>query len=274
MFQLGNDELSLTLLDPVEDASRLGVRYVSGCYVYQIDDARLGPLFSGPVYPVDPPPVFDGQGIPEAFRLTVDPSEGCSIVFGNAIIADDGSRGRDKAALERCRWRTDQEELRLRMSTTQQFGDISLNLHREIALAGREITSSTRVQNTGSAPLPLMWYAHPFFPWPEDGVCCRFSCNVNLPENPGFRVNDEGFIERIPEHDWGKGQFIQIDGVQGHHIEATMRHPTRGEMMVTGDVAMSEMPIWGNACTVSFEPYLQQVVAPNTELTWSLTYHV
>lgn len=274
MFTLGNDDLTLTLLDPVDDEDRLGTRYVSGCYVYQIEDAKLGHLFSGPVYPDDPPPVFDGQGIPEAFRHTVDPVDGRAIVFGNSIIADDGTRGRVKQVLERCRWRIDQEEVRLRMSTTQRFEDLALNLHREISLAGRQITSSTTVQNIGSVPVPLMWYAHPFFPWPADGVCCRFSCDISLPENPGFRVNGDGYIERIPEHDWGKGQFIQIEGVKGHRIEAVMNHPTRDEMTVSGDFPMSEMPIWGNACTVSFEPYLEESVAPNGEYSWSLTYSV
>jgi len=146
LFHLGNDQLSLTLLDPVTDASRLGARYVSGCYVYQIEDTRLGPLFSGPVDPDDPPPVFDGQGIPEAFRYTVDPADGQGIIFGNSIIADDGG-ARQKEVIERCRWRTDHQEVQLRMSTTHHFVDLSLNLHREIALAGRQITSSTRVQN-------------------------------------------------------------------------------------------------------------------------------
>ncbi len=274
MFQLGNDELSLTLLDPVEDEDRLGTRYVSGCYVYQIEDARLGPLFSGPAYPHDPPPVFDGQGIPEAFRHTVDPVDGRRLVLGNSIIADDGSGGREKEVVERCRWRTDQEEVRLRMSTTQRFGEVGLNLHRELTLAGREVTSSTLVQNIGSVALPLMWFAHPFFPWPEDGVCCHFACDVSLPDNPGFRVNDDGYIERIPEHDWSRGQFIQIDGIKGQKIDATMRHQTRGQMQIQGDFSMSEMPIWGNACTVSFEPYLEQQVAPNDEFSWTLTYHV
>jgi hypothetical protein len=96
LYYLGNDELRLTLLDPVEDEGRLGTRYVSGCYVYQIDDARLGPLLSGPAYPQDPPPGFHGQGIPEAFRLTVDPAKGRGIVLGNAIVADNGRRSRDK----------------------------------------------------------------------------------------------------------------------------------------------------------------------------------
>ncbi|MEE2834237.1 MAG: hypothetical protein VYD18_17895, partial [Candidatus Latescibacterota bacterium] len=108
MFHLGNDELNLTLLDPVEDEGRLGTRYVSGCYIYQIDDAKLGPLFSGPAYPDDPPPVFDGQGLPEAFRSTMDLVDGRGIVFGNAIVVDDGSRSREKQVLERCSWSVDQ----------------------------------------------------------------------------------------------------------------------------------------------------------------------
>jgi len=275
LLHLGNDELTLTLLDPVEDEGRLGTRYVSGCYVYQIDDTKLGPLFSGPAYPDDPPPVFDGQGLPEAFRSTMDPVDGRGIVFGNAIVVDDGSRSREKQVLERCSWSVDQDqERRLRMSTTQRFGDRALNLHREIVLSGRKITSTTRMQNIGTLPLPLTWFAHPFFPWPEDGVCCRFSCDINLPDNAGFRINADGFIERIAGHDWSRGVFVQVDGVKGHLIEAAMRHPTAVEITVQGDFPMSAMPIWGNARTVSFEPYLEDTVAPDAEVEWSLSYVV
>lgn len=274
LFQLSNDEISLTFLDPVEDEARLGTRYVSGCYVYQVDDARLGPLFSGPVYPDDPPPVFDGQGIPDAFCTTVDAVDGQSIVFGNSIIVDDGSRGREKEVVERCQWSKETEPCRVRMSTTQRFGEMELNLHREIEIVGREIISSTRVQNVGSAALPLMWFAHPFFPWPEDGVCCSFTCPATVPDNPGFRLNAEGVIERIAEHDWDKGQFLQIGDVAGHKIDARMRHPTRGDIRVLGDFDMSQMPLWGNACTVSFEPYLEQSVETGAELSWSLRYFV
>jgi|TARA_B100001964_G_C14200402_1_gene585467 hypothetical protein len=274
LFCLGNDELSLTLLDPVEDETRLGTRYVSGCYIHQVEVARLGPLFSGPVYPEDPPPVFHGQGIPEAFRITVDPVDGQGICFGNSFFADDGSSRRHRKAIERCRWRIDQEEVRLRMSTTQRFGDLAINLHREIALAGREVTSATRVQNIGSVPVPLTWFAHPFFPWPEDGVCCRFSGDISLSDNPGFGLDENGFIVRLPDHDWSRGQLTQIEGLKGHRLDAVMRHPVRGEMTVQGDFAMSQMPIWGNACTVSFEPYLEESVDPNAELAWSLSYHL
>ena len=53
-----------------------------------------------------------------------------------------------------------------------------------------------------------------------------------------------------------------------------MRHPTGGRIMVEGDFPMSRMPIWGNARTVSFEPYLEETVSPDAELAWSLTYRV
>lgn len=332
MLSLGNDELALTILDPVDDGDhrefpagassaphppprrdgrrwraadedRLGTRYVSGGYVYQVEDARLGPLFSGPAYPRDPPPAHDGQGLPEAFRPMTDPGSGKRLVIGNAVIADEGTRGSEHAVLERCRWRTEHGQVRLRMATTQQLGAWSLNLYREICLTGREIASSTRVVNRGAAPLPLVWYAHPFFPWPADGVCCRFSRAVTVADNPGLRVNADGLaapagslwrahrrrrirhrlamaalagaqIERIAAHDWQKGQFVQIEGVAGQRLEAVQRHPTRGEVTVSGDFEMSHMPIWGNACTLSFEPYLTREVPAGAELAWSLTYRV
>ena len=130
------------------------------------------------------------------------------------------------------------------------------------------------MQNIGSVPVPLTWFAHPFFPWPEDGVCCRFSGDISLSDNPGFGLDENGFIVRLPDHDWSRGQLTQIEGLKGHRLDAVMRHPVRGEMTVQGDFAMSQMPIWGNACTVSFEPYLEESVDPNAELAWSLSYHL
>jgi hypothetical protein len=53
-----------------------------------------------------------------------------------------------------------------------------------------------------------------------------------------------------------------------------MRHPTAVEITVQGDFPMSAMPIWGNARTASFEPYLEDTVAPDAEVEWSLSYVV
>src|SRR6266567_1051673 len=68
MLTLSNDQLVVSILDPVDDRPRLGSRYVTGGYVYDVTDRKLGVVTSGPGYPDEVfPPVFDGQGLPEAF---------------------------------------------------------------------------------------------------------------------------------------------------------------------------------------------------------------
>ena len=69
MYELRNNSLSVTILDPLADQERFGVRYCTGGYIYQVEDARHGPLLSGPTYP-DSFNWFDGQGIPDAFNLS------------------------------------------------------------------------------------------------------------------------------------------------------------------------------------------------------------
>ena len=67
MFTIGNDSLSVTLLDPVADRDRFGTRYCTGGYIFQIKDSTKGDLLSGPTFP-DSFNVYDGQGIPDAFN--------------------------------------------------------------------------------------------------------------------------------------------------------------------------------------------------------------
>ena len=66
MYTIQNQNLAITLLDPVADQERFGTRYCTGGYIFQVDDGKVGPLLSGPTYP-DSFNVFDGQGIPDAF---------------------------------------------------------------------------------------------------------------------------------------------------------------------------------------------------------------
>ena len=68
MYPLSNTDLQVELLDPLADQARFGIRYCTGGYIFQITDARHGPLLTGPTYPEDFN-WFDGQGIPDAFNL-------------------------------------------------------------------------------------------------------------------------------------------------------------------------------------------------------------
>ncbi|MEE2658725.1 MAG: hypothetical protein VX733_09500 [Candidatus Latescibacterota bacterium] len=277
MLYLANDELRLHVLDPVADQSRLGTRYTSGCYVYQIEEARHGPLMSGPVYPSDPPPVFDGQGIPEAFPYTLDPIDGKRLAIGIGIIHDDESDENEfntRKVAERCTWEIEAAESSLQMRTSQSMADHALQLQRRLTLQGRELTSTSQLRNTGDAPLPTIWFAHPFFHWaPASPWVCRFrGFTATMNDNPGFRVGADNAVERISDHDWEAGQFVHIEGCTGYLLDAEQSHPSLGKIAVTGDFALARMPIWGNACTVSFEPYLEQTLQPGEELSWSLTY--
>ncbi len=69
MIQLSNRELTLDLLDPDSDPSRLGTRYCWGGYIWQVHDVRHGPLLTGPEWPEPKPTPFNGQGLPESFRF-------------------------------------------------------------------------------------------------------------------------------------------------------------------------------------------------------------
>jgi hypothetical protein len=71
MLYLSNQHLKIAILDPVQDQDRLGPRYCTGGYIYQVEDAKLGPLFSGPDYPAEPASGVNGQGVPEVFQFTL-----------------------------------------------------------------------------------------------------------------------------------------------------------------------------------------------------------
>ncbi|MEC8992844.1 MAG: hypothetical protein VX656_16490 [Candidatus Latescibacterota bacterium] len=76
---------------------------------------------------------------------------------------------------------------------------------------------------------------------------------------------------RKADHDWDKGQFVKIEGCQGRDVRAQYHHP-RGQITVHNDFELAQMPIWGNSCTVSFEPHLEKTLASSTVFSWSLVY--
>ena len=142
MYRLANQNLEVTILDPVADRDRLGVRYCTGGYIFQVTDAQLGPLLAGPTYP-DSFNWFDGQGIPDAFNLgpLLDPedSDPLALVLGVGIC-DLKKREVDTF----CTWQVSQKTHAINFSTEHSFLSYSIALERTVTLTGRTVRSWTR----------------------------------------------------------------------------------------------------------------------------------
>lgn len=283
MYTLENSSLSISVLDPVADVARMGARYCTGGYIYQVTDARLGKLLSGPEYPKPEPKVFDGQGAPDMFHnplgIEHDSRTGevaCIGVgrFRRANPDQPFNIGGNYTAIEYLRWEVESAPGRLDMHTRTTFHEWGYSLGRILTLEGRTLTSRTEIKNDGSAAFDLRWFAHPFFPLTSDQVLCRFiSPRIDLPENPGYHLNSEGYICRKADFDWARGCY-QVLGLEPGEagLEVIEKDPKAGEVLVKTDFTPGYLPIWGNANTFSFEPYHIRALAPGEESAWTISY--
>ncbi|HEX5414596.1 MAG TPA: hypothetical protein VFZ25_02945 [Chloroflexota bacterium] len=287
MLTLTNDQLAVSVLDPVADRARLGSRYCTGGYVYAVADQRRGMITSGPGYPSEEqPPLFDGQGLPEAFpsQLWVGkdpngppmalPAPGTTmLVIGVGLVrATPMEKIREMPVDEFCEWQTSSSPTSLRMETTQSYAGWQFELTRELRLANRTLVSETRLTNTGADAVSFRWFPHPFFPLPK-GECCKFNCSVSMPENPGYEMLASGFVGTKTDHEWSRaGHFQALEHQAAHPLITLQRHPTLGLIAASCSYVPTFFPIWGNRNTFSFEPYLSQAVAPGAESTWAITY--
>ena len=281
MFTLSNDELVLSVLDPVADQSLLGSRYCTGGYIWQIEDQCKGPLLTGPQYPSPTPPSFHGQGAPEAF---VTPLGNADVPVGETVtvigvgdVVRSGNvepfHARDNPTVRRfCSWTVERDDRTVRMTTEQDSGECALTLTRQVSLDGRTITSQTEVVNRCSVGLPLSWFPHPFFPPPADGRCCRFGFSWSLPENAGYFRNDRAELCMKQEYPWRKGLFQRLDISPGVDFSAEIAHPVVGVVSITTDYRVDTLPVWANEVTLSPEPYLGRTVAPDERTAWRIIY--
>ena len=282
MHTLENSELTVSVLDPVADEARLGSRYCSGGYIYQVTDVVKGNLLSGPQYPDPEPDVFDGQGAPDMFMLALGAENvpvggevGCIGVgrVRRTSPIEPFSVRHNPDVIEYLQWAINQNSNSITMETEHAFQDWAYRLIRQVALSGRMVHSRTEIHSLGRAELPLRWFPHPFFPLTDDDVLCRFSIPVSLPDNPGFWLNDEGYVCRKPDYNWPKGCFQALEyepTSQGATI--LQRHATTGQVITIIDYEPSFLPIWGNDCTFSFEPYLERRLEPGQSTAWSVNY--
>lgn len=269
MYTLENDALKVTILDPVADRDRMGPRYCTGGYIFQVEDARHGPLLSGPTYP-NSFNWFDGQGLPEAFNLgpLTDSAAGGGL---SLVIGVGPCNLEDKTVSEFCVWDVEQAAANLRFLTSQEMGGYALELERVVALHGRTVHSGTRLRNCGGRPIRLCWFPHPFFPQPESGELCRLNLACTMPENPAYELGANGFICR-KGWPWDDGHYQALEYKDSANLVVTQRHPSLGLVVASCQYVPTYFPIWGNANTFSWEPFLERTIHSNQELSWSVDY--
>jgi hypothetical protein len=281
MYILSNTQLQVEILDPKVETARLGSRYCTAGYIWQVTDARLGALMSGPEYP-DEPSTFNGQGIPDMFRRplgaeTAQVGEEVSCIGVGRVLRSSPKQpfgAQDNPmVIQFLAWDVERQPAALVMRAEHTFGEWSYSIKRVVALEGRILRSHTLLRNQGRLPLSLYWFPHPFFPLTPDEVLCRFSIPVRAPENPGFVLREDGFFARKTSHDWKKGCFVALEyEPDGTGLTITQKHSLLGEVTSVTDYDPAFLPIWGNHRTFSFEPFIEREIPLGGVAQWSVEY--
>ena len=278
VLHLGNSSLALEVIDPAEaaDCARLGPRFCWGGYLWQVRDAHVGELFSGPEYPHATPLAFNGQGAPEAFRwaelatgrhLTFDERRGFILGIGEAHLSDTGA----PIVTRPCEWAVTRGAEFLEFCTRQNFGGWEVELTKTITLRGRTVTSATRLVNTGARALPLHWFAHPFFALTDRLITGELPAAFGIADNAGFALAAGKFAmkERYATKDDGHFELLRGAPVP---LDATFTHPQLTHVRMTCDFVADKLPVWANSNTFSIEPYIIGELAPGATRAWSVRY--
>ncbi len=269
MYSLSNNFLEVQILDPIANQAHFGVRYCTGGYIYQVVDPVHGDLLSGPTYP-DSFNWFDGQGIPDAFNLAPLRAPGGSdrevLLVGIGLC--DLEQKQVKAF---CQWEVEANTTALRLQTRQQFHGHALQLERTVSLLGRTVRSHTHISNQGDSFIPLCWFPHPFYPQPATDELCRLNIPLQLADNPGYWLAENGYIHRrqMPGQ---AGFYLPLDHQAQNPLVISQRHPKLGLVSAHCSYVPSFFPIWGNLHTFSWEPFFERMLAPGQAVTWSIDY--
>lgn len=280
MLTLSNVDLSVALIDPANplEQDHLGVRFCWGGYIWQVEDSQVGPLLAGPEWPKPDPLPFNGQGLPESFRyaefgtgrrLMLEEGRGFIIGIGEVGPGDDGKL----AVLKPCPWSITTSHGAVEFCTEQSGQGYSCQLTRRISLENRKLTSATRLANLGERPIPLHWFAHPFFALDDRLLSCKIPAAWDMAENAGYEFDEDRRITfKRRFRDEFDGHFEQLIVDQKTPLRATLSHPKLTEVIFTSDFAPDTCPIWGNSNTWSIEPYMVTELAPGNDHSWQLTY--
>jgi len=281
---LTNDSLRVSVLDPQKDSTRLGPRFCTGGYVYQLEERQHGPLLAGPEYPEADPSVLNGQGMPDVFQFTFydSPEEvpEKKLIIGVGIIENTGRRkareSHFRSAVDSvAQWEIEQTEQKLVMRTKQEYRDWRFTLSRTLELTGRRLRSQTALHNLGPAPLPFRWFPHPFFPLTADRRCAILPQGSAMAENPGFHLDAAGFLVMNESFAWETGHYQLLSasapGVPfaSHHF-----HPLVPAIDFSCDFVPSKIALWANNRTFSCEPFHEALIPSGNHQEWSVTLHV
>jgi hypothetical protein len=280
MIELSDQGLRVSVLEPTVEQEQLGSRYCSGAYVWQVTDEQRGPLCAGPCFPEPEPPPFDGQGLPEVFEIALGQDR--ARVGDEVYVIGVGRVRRESAnrpfhvrdnphVSERATWELEADSRTLRARSVARFEGFAFELVRALELVGRTLTSSTRLVNTGARDIPVRWFAHPFFPWPE-GPCCRLSLEYALPAEAPLQTTQDGFLERRVGSDWQSGHYLVPRVALGGELTVEQRHPLVSQVDVRCGFPLGFLALWGNARTWSFEPFFQTLLVPGARAEWSMAY--
>jgi hypothetical protein len=275
VLHLHNRELTVDLLDPEDrtDIVRQGSRYCWGGYIWQVHDAFLGPLLSGPEYPKPDPAPFNGQGLPESFRhrtrngtpLTWSGTTGIAPGIGLLAAGDNDS----VTITERCAWLVSRFPDHLIFQTRQAGAGVSYELTRKVELVGRTLSSLNQLSNVGERTLALQWFAHPFWALTEQRARLKLPAGTAQTDNPGFALAADGTLTfKRPFVANDDNQFSLLALPRGQPLDVSLDHPKLARITFATSFVPDECPVWANAHTISVEPYLNLTLPPGETRHW------
>ncbi len=279
MLHLENNSLRVDLLDPAnpEEITRQGTRYCWGGYIWQVHDARRGPLISGPEYPKPDPTPFNGQGLPESFRhrardgtpLTWSGSTGLGVGIGVLAAGE-----KDAVSLATpSAWTVSRFPDHLIFQTRQAAAGLSYELTRKVELVDREIGSYNQLTNVGEVPLVLHWFAHPFWSLTGNRARVVLPAGTTVPDNAGFALAADGTLTfKRPFVTKDDNQFALLTLPKDRPLTVAVDHPQLTRVTFATSFVPNECPVWANAHTVSVEPYLHLRLAPGESRHWHLKH--
>lgn len=280
MLSLSNPDLTVTLIDPAAsaDQARMGTRYAWGGYIWQVTDAKAGPLLAGPEWPHPTPSAFNGQGLPESFRhaefgtnrpLMLENGRGFILGIGEVAPGPDGKI----SVTQPCPWAITPSPGSLEFCTEQSGNGYAAQLIRNVSLEDRTVISTTRLTNTGKRLLPLHWFAHPFFALEDRLLTCGLPKDFGMNDNAGYFFDEQHrltFKRRFVNID--DGHFEKLFIPAGQSLRAELSHVKLESITFTTDFTPDMLPVWGNDATWSIEPYITTDLEAGSARAWTLRY--